>query len=151
MAWVQGVRAAAGTDGLSFVVEFAKGGWAVVDRLEFGPAVEVITGGIGLGSLVLVEGVLPEPWRRQPALVRRARPAAPVDLALLERTLRERLPDAIGATEAEIAAAESRLSLTLPRELKALYPATRARWQDWGDDRCAAARVRGAGGCYPWP
>jgi cell wall assembly regulator SMI1 len=151
MAWVQEALADAGMDGISFVVEFSKGGRAVLDLLEFGPAVEVIAGGIGLGSLVLVEGAVPEPWRRLPVPVRRARPAASVALALLERTLRERLPDAIGATEAEIAAAESRLDLTLPDELKALYRVTRARWQDWGDDHSAAERVSSAVGCYPLP
>jgi cell wall assembly regulator SMI1 len=151
MAWVQDALADAGMDGISFVVEFSKGGRAVLDLLEFGPAVEVTAGGIGLGSLVLVEGAVPEPWRRQPAPVPRARPAASADPALLERTLRQRLPGAIGATEAEIAAAESRLGLTLPDELKALYRVTRARWADWGDDPSAAERVFSAVGCYPLP
>jgi cell wall assembly regulator SMI1 len=151
MAGVQEALADAGMDGISFVAESPEDGRATLHLLEFGPAVEVIAGGIGLGSLVLVEGAVPEPWRRLPAPVRRARPAASVDLALLERTLRERLPGAVGATEAEIAAAESRLGLTLPDELKVLYRVTRARWADWGDDHSAAERVSSAVGCYPLP
>jgi hypothetical protein len=59
MAWVQDALADAGMDGISFVAEFSKGGRAVLDLLEFGPAVEVTAGGIGLGSLVLVEGPFP--------------------------------------------------------------------------------------------
>ena len=67
VAWVREALADAGMDGISFVVEFSKGGRAVLDLLEFGRAVEVTAGGIGLGSLVLVEGAVPEPWRRLPA------------------------------------------------------------------------------------
>ena len=138
---------------VSFVVNFFKGGRAVLHLLEFGPAVEVIAGGIGLGSLVLVEGAVPELWRRQPSPAPRARPAATADPELLERTLRERLPGAVGATEAEIAAAEVRLGVPLPEELKALYRVTRARWEDRGDDHDyeAAERVCTAVGCYPVP
>lgn len=77
----------------------------------------------------------------------RAVPAPSVDLASLERTLRERIPDAIGATEAEIAAAEARLGVVLPDELKVLYRVTRARWEDWNDDYEAAERVSDAVGC----
>jgi cell wall assembly regulator SMI1 len=137
---------------ISFVAEFFRGGRAVLHLLEFGPAVEDLTaGGIGLGSLVLIEGALPELWRRQPAPAPRARPAASADPELLERTLRARLPAAVGATEAEIAAAEARLGLPLPEELKALYRVTRARPEDWGDDWDAAERVSAAVGCCPLP
>lgn len=71
--------------------------------------------------------------------------------AALERTLRERIPDAIGATEAEIAAAEVRLGVALPDELKALYRVTRARWEDWGEDYEAADLVFEAVGCELFP
>jgi hypothetical protein len=74
-----------------------------------------------------------------------------VDLALLERTLHGRLPGSIGATEAEIAAAESRLGRPLPGELRTLYRVTRARWADWGDGPSAVERVFNAIGCYPLP
>ena len=103
------------------------------------------------GSLILVEGSVPEPWRRLPEPVPGARPARPVDLALLERTLRERLPGAIGATEAEIAAAEARLGVALPAELKVLYRVTRARREDWGDNHAAAEHVYEAVGCVLFP
>ena len=136
---------------IPFVVNFFRGGRVVLHLLEFGPAVEVNFGGIGLGSLVLVDGALPELWRRQPAPAPRAKPAASANPELLERRLRERLPGAIGATEAEIAAAEARLGLPFPEELKALYRVTRARWEDWSDDHESAERLCAAVGCYPLP
>lgn len=137
---------------ISFVVNFFRGGRAVLHLLDFSPAVEVTAGGIELGSLVLVEGALPELWRRQPAPAPRARPAASADPELLERTLRERLPGAVGATEAEIATAEDRLGISFPEELKALYRVTRGRWEDWDDDyQTAEERIFSAVGCYPMP
>ena len=151
VALVQDALKEAGMARISFVAEFRLGGRIVLHLLEFGPAVEVTAGGIGLGSLVLVEGALPELWRRRPAPAPRARPAGSADPVLLERTLRERLPGAIGATETEIAAAEARLGIPLPEELKALYRVTRARWEDWGDDYEAAERVCAAVGCDPLP
>jgi cell wall assembly regulator SMI1 len=133
---------------ISFVVNFFRGGRIVLHLLDFGPAVEVTADGIGLGSLVLVEGALPELWRRQPAPSPRARPAASADPELLERTLRERFPGALGATETEIAAAEARLGLSFPEELKVLYRVTRARRED---GRESAERAFAAVGCYPLP
>lgn len=99
--------------------------------------------------LTLVDGVLPEPWRRLPDSVPGSVPASSADLELLERTLRERLPDAVGATEEEIAAAEARLGVTLSDELKVLYRVTRARWdwEDFHDDYEEADRVNAAVGC----
>ncbi|MFI7575687.1 SMI1/KNR4 family protein [Micromonospora sp. NPDC049497] len=139
-----------GLDSITFVAEMSSTGRSVLHLLTFGPAVEA---GIGPypGSLILVEGAVPEPWRRRPHPVPRAAPAASVDAALLERTLRERIPDATGATEAEIAAAEAWLGVALPDELKALYRVTRGRWQDWGDDYAAAERVAQAVGCELFP
>jgi cell wall assembly regulator SMI1 len=137
---------------ISFIVNFFTDGRVVLHLIELGPAVEPTAGGIGLGSLVLVEGALPELWRRQPAPAPRATPAASADPDLLERTLRERLPGAVGATEAEIAAAEDRLGTSFPEELKALYRVTRGRWDDWdGDGQTAAERTYSAVGCYPLP
>ncbi|MGW8886306.1 hypothetical protein [Streptomyces sp. NPDC055749] len=51
-------------------------------------------------------------------------------MELLEPTLGERMPNAIGATGNEIAASESRLGITQPEELEAMYRVTRARWED---------------------
>lgn len=133
---------------ISFVVNFFRGGRVVLHLLDFGPAVELTASGIELGSLVLVEGALPELWRRQPTPSPRARPAASADPELLERTLRERLPGATGATETEIATAEARLGLCFPEELKVLYRVTRARREDGHE---AAERVFAAIGCYPLP
>ena len=147
---VRSALADGGLDKISFVAEASPTGRTVLYLLTFGPAIEV---GIGPypGSLILVEGSVPEPWRRFPEAVPEAVPAPSADPALLERTLRERIPDATGATEAEIAAAEERLGVALPDELKVLYRVTRGRWQDWGDDYAAAERVADAVGCEPFP
>jgi cell wall assembly regulator SMI1 len=144
----EGIRAAladAGLDRVSYVLERS-----VLHLLTFGPAVEVDTRTCP-GSLVLVEGAVPQPWRRRPDPVPAAAPALSADPTVLERTLRERLPDAIGATQAQIAAAEARLGVALPAELRALYRVTRGRRQDVGDENDVEARDRIAEaiGCYP--
>ncbi|MFD8983459.1 hypothetical protein [Streptomyces sp. NPDC059564] len=78
-----------------------------------------------LEVLVLVDGSLAELWLRRPDPVPGAVPAPSADPdpdpESLERTLRERLPDAVGATEEETAAAEARLGITLSDELKVRY------------------------------
>ncbi|MEC4017053.1 SMI1/KNR4 family protein [Streptomyces sp. H27-D2] len=143
---VQSALADAGADGIPFVAEISPSGRTMLHLLGPSPAVEA---GIGPypGSLILVEGSVPEPWRRLPEPAPGVVPAPSVDLASLERTLRERIPGAIGATEAEIAAAEARLGVALPDELKVLYRVTRARRGDWGGDYEAAERVFEAVGC----
>jgi len=148
---VQSALAEAGLDDLSFTAELSPDGRAVLHLLGPSPAVEPGIGTPHPGSLVLVEGALPEPWHRLPEPVPAAAPAPSVDVALLERTLRERIPEAIGATEAEIAAAEARLGVPLPEELKVLYRVTRARWEDWGDDYETAEGVSRAVGCELLP
>ncbi len=108
------------------------------------PVVEPVIGRPDLGVLVLAEGSLAEPWLRRPEPVPGAVPAPSADPESLERTLRERLPGVVGATEAEIAATEARLGVTLSDELKALYRVTRV---DWADDFEAAVRAGRAVGC----
>ncbi|MFJ8165873.1 SMI1/KNR4 family protein [Streptomyces sp. NPDC096136] len=124
---------------VTFVMETETSGRTRLHLLLSSRAVEL---GVGFnpGALVLVEDALPEPWRRLPEPTPGAVPAPSADPALLERTVRGRLPGAVGATEAEIAAAESRLGTALPEELKALYRVTRAEWADWRGDYEAASR-----------
>jgi cell wall assembly regulator SMI1 len=143
---VQSALTDVGLDSISFVAEMWPTGRSVLYLLTASPAVE---SGLGphLGSLILVEDSVPEPWRRLPDPVPGAVPAPSADPTLLERTLRERIPGATGASEAEIAAAEARLGVALPDELKALYRVTRGQWQDWGDDYAAAERASEAVGC----
>lgn len=143
--------AASGVDGVAFAAEISPDGRAVLHLIETGPAVEPGIGGPHPGSILLVEGAVPEPWRRLPDPVDGAAPDPAADPGLLERTLRERLPDAIGATEAEIAAAEERLGTALPEELKALYRVTRAHWEDWDGDYDKAEPVYAAVGCELLP
>ena len=135
-----------GIEDIPFVAEIAPDGRAVL-RVFHSPAVEPGIGAHDPGALVLVEGAVPEPWRRLPEPSPGAVPAPSADPALLERTLRERLPDAVGATEAEIAEAEARLGVVLPEELRALYRVTRAHWQDWDGDYDNAMHVFTAVGC----
>ncbi|MFD7452675.1 SMI1/KNR4 family protein [Kitasatospora sp. NPDC059827] len=142
---VRDALAGAGVADVGFSVEIPPSGAAVLRLFDRSPAADRGLGG-PVGALTLVEGAVPEPWRRLPEPSDGARPAASADAALLERTLRERIPDAIGATEEEIAAAEERLGLALPEEVKALYRVTRARWEDWQDDYAAAEHVWGAVG-----
>ncbi|MFF4354090.1 SMI1/KNR4 family protein [Streptomyces sp. NPDC001530] len=148
---VRGALAEADADGASFVARMSPDGPAVLHLLDFGPAVEAEVSGPLPGALVLVEGAVPEPWRRLPDPVPDAKPSPAADPAALESFLRERLPDAIGATEAELAEAEARLGIPLPDELKALYRVTRARWEDWNDDYEPAMRVAEAVGCQLLP
>ncbi|MFB7576379.1 SMI1/KNR4 family protein [Streptomyces sp. NPDC056165] len=148
---VQGALAEAGADGASFVAWMSPDGPAVLHLLDFGPAVEAEASEPLPGALVLVEGAVPEPWRRLPDPVPGVKPSPAADPAALESFLRERLPDAVGATEAELAEAEARLGVALPDELKALYRVTRARWEDWNDDYESAMRVAEAVGCQLLP
>ncbi|GAB2819072.1 SMI1/KNR4 family protein [Streptomyces chlorus] len=144
---VQAALKADGANGVSFMVETAPGGKTLLHIVEPGPAVEPGFMSPFVGALLLVDDAVPEPWRRLPEMVPGAAPAPSADPALLERTLRERLPDAIGATETEIAETEARLGIPLPDELKALYRVTRARWQDWSGDYETAERHGDAVGC----
>ncbi|MFH8704459.1 SMI1/KNR4 family protein [Streptomyces rubrogriseus] len=148
---IQAALRAHGKDSVSFMVETLADGRTALHVVDSGPAVEHGLVSPFVGTLVLVEGAVPEPWRRLPEAVPGAVPAPSADPALLERTLRERLPEAVGATEAEIAEAQARLGVTLPDELKALYRVVRARWQDWRGDYAAQERVVDAVGCELLP
>ncbi|MGW2051413.1 SMI1/KNR4 family protein [Streptomyces sp. NPDC001858] len=144
---VQAALADAGVDDVSFTAEIRPAGKTVLRLLGPSPAVEPGIGNPHPGALILVDGSLPEPWHRLPDPVSGAVPAPSADAELLERTLRERLPHAVGATQEEIAAAEARLGVTLPDELKALYRVVRARWEDVSDDHEADQRQGEAVGC----
>lgn len=92
----------AGSGGISFVVEAASPpGRVRLHLIEPSPSVEPGVATAHPGTLLLVDGARPEPVRRLPEPV--------PDVDLLRRTLRERLPDAVGASEDELAAAEARL------------------------------------------
>ncbi|MGW2781180.1 SMI1/KNR4 family protein [Streptomyces populi] len=144
---VEGVQRALARDGVpevAFRAEVRPDGRTTLGVVRPSPVVEPAHGYPDLGVLVLVEGSLPGPWLRRPEPVPAAAPAPSADLELLERTLRKRLPDAVGATDEEIAAAEARLGITLSDELKVLYRVTRV---DWRDDFEAARRAGDAVGC----
>ncbi|GAA3504703.1 SMI1/KNR4 family protein [Streptomyces prasinosporus] len=125
-----------GSDGVSFVVEASSApGGVRLHLIEPGSSVEPGIATAHPGTLLLADGALPEPVRRLPDPVPDAVPAPSADVELLQRTLRERLPDAVGASEEEIAAAEARLGVPLPPELRALYQVVRGRYEDWDDFR----------------
>ncbi|GAA1607799.1 SMI1/KNR4 family protein [Actinoplanes couchii] len=119
------ITAVLDSDSVTFVAELPSPGRVVLHLFRAGPAVE---GGMRPypRSLLLVEGAVPEPWRRLPETYQGAGPAPSADPALLGRTLRERLPDAVPAAESEIAEAERRLGFALPGELTAAYRVTRS-------------------------
>ncbi|MER5638859.1 SMI1/KNR4 family protein [Kitasatospora sp. NPDC002227] len=125
---VQRALAEAGVGEVLFAADFAPDGRTELHVFVTGPAVEPRYGGVSPapGTLLLAEGAVAAPWRRLPEPVPAAAPAPSADPALLERTLRERLPGAVAATEEEFAAAEQRLGVPLPEELKALYRAVGA-------------------------
>jgi cell wall assembly regulator SMI1 len=142
--------AAAGTDHVAFTAGIAQDGATVLHLLGPSPAVQPALSGPHPGAMTLVAGAAPAPWHRLPAPAPGAAPAASADPVLLERTLRERLPGAVGATGAEIAAAQARLGVPLPAELAALYRVTRGRAEDW-PDHAAADRAADAVGCELLP
>ncbi|WP_432816272.1 SMI1/KNR4 family protein [Streptomyces vilmorinianum] len=141
---IQRALARGGVQEIAFRAEAQPDGRTMLGLVWPSPVVEPAIGYPDLGVLILADGSLPEPWLRRPNPVPGAVPAPSADLELLERTLRERLPDAVGASEEEIAAAEARLGVTLSEELKVLYRVTRV---DWGDDFEAADRAGEAVGC----
>ncbi|MDN3271745.1 SMI1/KNR4 family protein [Streptomyces sp. MA15] len=123
-----------GGDGVSFVVEASSAAGGVrLHLIGTGSSTEPGIATAHPGTLLLADGALPEPVRRLPDPVPDAAPAPSADVTLLRRTLRERLPDAVGASEEEIAAAEARLGLPLPPELRALYQVVRGRYEDRAD------------------
>ncbi|NYI04658.1 SMI1/KNR4 family protein [Allostreptomyces psammosilenae] len=151
---VQRALAESGFDDVSFGAEISPSGATVLHVFDPSPAAEPGIGSAHPGSLILVEGAVPEPWRRLPDPVPGAVPAPSADPDLLARTLRERLPDAVGASEAEIAAAEARLAVALPEELKALYRVVGARdvvSEDPAADYAAMDRLSQAVGCELFP
>lgn len=141
MQRVQASLTEAGIDGISFKAEIPAHGHATLWLFTSPPAMEPHIGsGAYPGALVRYEGALPEPARRLPEPNPGARPHPSADPALLERVLRQRLPATAGATEEELAAAEARLGMPLPDELRALYRTMRAPVeppeddQDWDED-----------------
>ncbi|MEV5568401.1 SMI1/KNR4 family protein [Spirillospora sp. NPDC052269] len=134
-------------DGIEFVVDTEPDGRTTLRLLHTGPAAQRAVGNAAPGELVFVEGAVPEPWRRLPEPSPDATPAPTADAELLERTLRERLPNAISAAGEEIAAAEARLGVTLPDELKALYRVTRADHADLNGDYEAVSALVNAVRC----
>ncbi|MFF4378671.1 SMI1/KNR4 family protein [Kitasatospora sp. NPDC001547] len=150
---VQRALAEAGLREAMFAADVSPDGRTVLHVFGDSPAVESGSELPSPGTLVLVEGAVAEPWRRLPSPAPGAVPAPSADPALLERTLRERLPDAVGATEEEIAAAEERLGVALPEELKALYRVTRVSPAgpggsgDWEADFAEIQAAGSAVGC----
>lgn len=81
---------------VSFKAEISPTGATALHLLDPGPAVEPGFATPHPGALLLVEGALPEPWRRRPDPTPGAPPSPSADPASLERTLRARVPGARG-------------------------------------------------------
>ncbi|MFD3329661.1 SMI1/KNR4 family protein [Streptomyces sp. NPDC058701] len=144
---IQRALARGGVQEIAFRAETQPDGRTTLGLVWPSPVVEPALGYPDLGVLLLADGSLSEPWLRRPDPVPGAVTAPSADPELLERTLRERLPDAVGATEEEIAAAEARLGVTLPDELKVLYRVTRVYGGDDEFDLEEADRAGDAVGC----
>lgn len=143
--------AASGTAEVAFVARLTADGSVTLRLFPSSPAVEPGIASAHPGALVLVEGAVPEPWRRLPEPVPGAVAAPSADPALLARTLRARLPGATGADPAGLAAAEARLGRPLPPELRALYTVVRGEWRDRADAPEAGERVYEALSCELLP
>ncbi|MFG3137140.1 SMI1/KNR4 family protein [Streptomyces sp. NPDC048211] len=138
---VQRALARGGVQEIAFSAEAEPDGRTTLGLVWPSPVVEPVHGYPDLGVLILADSSLAAPWLRPPDPVPGAVPAPSADPKLLERTLRERLPGAVGATEQEIAAAEARLGITLSDELKVLYRVARV----YGDDNCDFEEANRAG------
>lgn len=144
---IQAALARGGVREAAFSAEARPDGRTTLGLVWPSPAVEPVYAYAGLGVLLLADGALPAPWLHHPVPAPGAVPAPSADPELLERTLRERLPDSLGATEQEIAAAEARLGVTLPDEFKVFC---RVAGGDWEHDFEMAQRVDKAVGCEPF-
>ncbi|MFD8289503.1 SMI1/KNR4 family protein [Streptomyces lavendulae] len=144
---IQRALARGGVQEIAFSAEAQPDGRTTLGLVWPSPVVEPALGYPDLGVLVLADGSLAAPWLRHPDPVPGAVPAPSADPELLERTLRERLPGAVGATEEEIAAAEARLGVTLSDEIKVLYRVTRVYGNDDEFDLDEADRAGEAVGC----
>jgi cell wall assembly regulator SMI1 len=120
---------AAGKDEISFTVRIAENGHAVVtpraDPLDVGIHRE-------FGYVVLSEQVAPLPGLHEPRTYPGRGPAPSADPQRLERILRERMPDAVGASDKELDDLEERLGVQLPAELRAVLRVTRGNEDDYG-------------------
>lgn len=119
---VRAALAADGMDSISFEARFSPDGHVTVQLLTRMDEPGCPGGASPYETGVLrVAGAVPEPFRRLPSPSPAAIPHPSADPAVVDRLVRERYPDAVGATEEEIAAAEARIGMPLPAELRALY------------------------------
>lgn len=112
----------AGLESVSFKAQFTPDGHATL-TLTLCPQQpgRVMTD----GSVTLIADSLPDPYRRRPVPRPGAVSHSSADPATVQRLVRETFPALTPATAEEIAAAEARIGMPLPEELKALYQVTR--------------------------
>lgn len=82
-------------------------------------------------KLTIVDGSLPEPYRRRAVPPRPDHPLGWNNLDALERTLREIWPDEVGMSDVELDAYETRLGRPLPPEARVLYSVIRDHQVDY--------------------
>ncbi|WP_164545088.1 SMI1/KNR4 family protein [Antribacter gilvus] len=117
------VRAAVPPEGISVVVHAcADRDEDLVRLLTLPPYVRRGLSG-AVEEVVLVEGALPAPHTATISAAPGTTVAPSADPAGVERVVRERLPDASGADDDQLAAAEALLGVALPEEVRALYRA----------------------------
>ncbi len=118
----------AGKDSIEFSVRISMDGHAVVTPSSDSASARIVRdlGVNTAGHVILVGGAMPEPARREPETHSGLGSAPSADPDFLERVLRQRMADAVGATDAELTEVEQRLGITLPAELAAMLRVTRA-------------------------
>jgi len=119
---VRAALAADDMDSISFEARFSPDGHVTVLLFTGMDASGYPGGATPYETGVLrVPGAVPEPFRRLPSPSPAAVPHPSADPVVVGRLVRERYPDAVGATDEEIAVAEARIGMPLPAELRALY------------------------------
>lgn len=112
----------AGLDSVFFTARFTPDGHSTLTLALFPPRPDEDA---WESAVTRVAGSLPFPYRRRPAPSPGAVPHPSADPAAVRRLVRETFPNLTPATQEEIAAAEARIGMPLPEELKALYQVTR--------------------------
>lgn len=125
---VQRALRTAGGGSVAFDVHLADNGRVTITLAAESSTHEIyrLPGMNSAGTLLLAPGAQPAPAREQSASFPNVGVASSADPELLERVLRERMPNAVGASEEELADLEKRIGRPLPDELRSVLRVTKA-------------------------
>ncbi len=113
----------ASVDGPSVAVRalVTSSGDALVSIVSASPQLTFGMGSAVLESVQLVPGADPEPYRRVPVVYDDVTVSPQADAAVVTALVHQLLPEAQPAERSALAAAESRLGIALPEDVRALY------------------------------